>query len=169
MNGLILYPSSRLLGYVSSNPLEELGRMRKVQRTIRRIQPVGTLKSVGGDSTKIYAKRSMRTEGYIQVIYREVVKSDRGEGRVVEQGTVVRLLMNGMRRWMRMVIMAFLIVSVCAQEARRSLTISIRIISFQFCDISLARFTLGILSQNLPSAPSSNGHGWGRTLIRAET
>jgi hypothetical protein len=115
MNGLILYPSSRLSDYVSSNPPEELGRMRKVQLTIRHIQPVGTLKSVDGGSTKIYAKRSMRTEGYIQVIYRVVVKSDRGEGRVVEQGKVVMLLTNGMRRWMRMGIRAFLIVSVCAQ------------------------------------------------------
>ena len=152
MNGLILYPSSRLSDYVPLNPLEALGRMRRVQLTIRRIRPVATWMSVDGDSTMIYAKRSMRTEGYIQVIYRVVVKSDRGVGRVVEQGKVVMLLMSGMRRWMRMVIMAFLQISVCAQEARRSLAISIRIISFQFCDIFLARFTLGILSQNLPSA-----------------
>jgi hypothetical protein len=115
MSGLILYPSSRLLGYVPLNPLEELGRMRKVQLTIRHIQLVGTLKSVDGGSTKIYAKRSMRTEGYIQVIYREVVKSDRGVGRVVEQAMGETLLMNGMTRWMRMVIMAFLEISVCAQ------------------------------------------------------
>jgi hypothetical protein len=117
MNGLILYPSSRLLGYGSLNPLEALGRMRKVQLTIRHIQPVETLKSVDGGSTMIYAKRSMRTEGYIQVIYRVVVKSDRGVGRVVEQAMGETLLMNGTRRWMRMVIRAFLEISVCAQEA----------------------------------------------------
>ena len=117
----------------------------------------------------IYAKRSMRTEGYIQVKCLVVVKSGQGVGRVAEQGTVVRLLMNGMRRWMRMVIMAFLIVSVCAQEARRSLTISIRIISFQLCDIFLARFTLSIISQNLSSAPSQITIDGGHTLIRAET
>jgi hypothetical protein len=115
MNGLILYPSSRLLGYGSLNPLEALGRMRKVLLTIRHIQPVETLKSVDGGSTKIYAKRSMRTEGYIQVRCREVVKSDRGEGRVVGQAMGETLLMSGMRRWMRMVIMAFLEISVCAQ------------------------------------------------------
>ena len=126
-----------------------------MQRTIRHIQPVATSKSqVGVGSTKIYAKRSMRTEGYIQVRCREVVKSGRGVGRVVEQGKVVMLLMSGMTRWMRMVIMAFLEISVCAQDARRSLTISIRIISFQLCNILLARFTLSILSQNLPSASS---------------
>jgi hypothetical protein len=150
MSGLILFPASRLSDYVSSSPFEALGRMRRVQRTIRRIPPVETLKSVDLGSTKIYAKRSMRTEGYIQVKCLVVVKSDRGVGKVVEQEKVVMLLMNGMRRSMRMVIMAFLEISVCAQEARRSLAISIRIISFQFCDIFLARFTLGILSQNLP-------------------
>jgi hypothetical protein len=96
----------------------------------------------------------MRTEGYIQVRCREVVKSGRGVEKAAEQEKVVMLWMNGMRRWMRMAIRAFLIVSVCAQEVRRSLTISIRIISFQFCNIFLARFTLGILSQNLPLAPS---------------
>ena len=101
-----------------------------MQLTIRRIRPVATWMSVDGDLTMIYAKRSMRTEGYIQVKCRVVVKSDRGVGRVVEQEKVVMLLMNGMRKWMRMVIMAFLEISVCAQEARRSLTISIRIISF---------------------------------------
>ena len=153
MSELILCPASRLSDYVFSNPLGELGRMRKVLQMIRRSPPVGTWKSADGGSTTIYAKRSMRTEGYIQVIYREVVKSGRGVGRVVEQGKVVMLLMSGMRRWMRMVIMAFLQISVCAQEARRSLTISIRIISFQLCDILLARFTLSILSQNLPLAP----------------
>jgi hypothetical protein len=170
MNGLILYPSSRLLGYVSWNPLEALGRMRKVLLTIRHIQPVGTLKSVDGGSTKIYAKRSMRTEGYIQVIYQVVVKSGREVGRVAEQAMGETLLMSGMRRSMRTVIMAFLDISVCAQQARRSLTISIRIISFQFCNIFLARFTLGILSQNLPSAQSMPfKERKGRTLIRAET
>jgi hypothetical protein len=143
--------------------------MRKVQLTIRRIRPVATLKSVDGGSTMIYAKRSMRTEGYIQVIYPVVVKSGQGVGRVVEQEKVVMLLMSGMRRWMRMVIMASLDISVCAQQARRSLTISIRIISFQFCNIFLARFTLSILSQDLPSAPSQVTRDGGRTLIRAET
>lgn len=101
-----------------------------MQLKILHIRPVATWMSVDGDSTMIYAKRSMRTEGYIQVIYRVVAKSDRGVGKVVEQAMEETLLRNGRRRWMRMVIVAFLIVSVCAQEARRSLTISIRIISF---------------------------------------
>ena len=103
----------------------------------------------------IYAKRSMRTEGYIPVICLVVVKSDQGAGRVVEQAMGETLLRNGMRRWMRMGIMAFLGIIVCAQQARRSLTISSSIISFQFRDIVLTRFTLGIIPQDLPSALSS--------------
>ena len=170
MNGSILYPSSRLLGYVSLSPLEGLERTRKVQLTIRHIQPVETWKSVDGGSTMIYAKRSMRTEGYIQVKCRVVVKWGPEVGRVVEQAMGETLLRNGMRRWMRRVIMAFLEISVCAQQARRSLTISIRIISFQFCDVFLARFTLSILFQNLPSTQSMPfDEREGRTLIRAET
>ena len=72
--------------------------MRKVLRTIRRSPPVVTWKSADGGSTKIYAKRSMRTEGYIQVICLVVVKLDQAVERVVEQEKVVMLLMSGMRR-----------------------------------------------------------------------
>jgi len=98
MSELILCPASRLSDYVFSNPPEELGRMRKVLQMIRRSLPVGTWKSADGGSTEIYAKHSMRTEGYIQVICLVVVKSDQGAGRVVEQEKVGMLLMNGMRR-----------------------------------------------------------------------
>jgi hypothetical protein len=72
--------------------------MRRVQLTIRRIRPVETWKLADGDLTKIYAKRSMRTEGYIQVKCLVVAKSDREVGKVVEQEKVVMLLMNGMKR-----------------------------------------------------------------------
>jgi len=51
---------------------------------------------------------------------------------------------------MRTAIRAFLEISVCAREVRRSLTISSMIISFQFRNIVLARFNLGIFSQDLP-------------------
>jgi hypothetical protein len=79
----------------------------------------------------------------IQAKYQEEVKSDRAEETTVGQEKVVMPVMNEMRMWMMLVIRVFLQVSVCAHaQARRPPTISIRIIRFQFGNMSLARFTL---------------------------